>query len=96
MRRWRKRAAIAVAVVAVLAAAGFAYYRHRYPHGWSHCCDKQLMMALLTYDDRHDGWGTSCRRACWRSWRARPNHRLWQTDEAGCASRSAGAWWRGG
>jgi hypothetical protein len=56
MRRWTKRAAIAVAVVAVLAAAGFAYHRHRYPHGWSHCCDKQLMMALLAYADRHDGW----------------------------------------
>src|SRR5262245_52092311 len=56
MRRWKKRAAIAVAVVAVLAAAGFAYHRHRYPHGWSHCCDKQLWMALLEYADRHGGW----------------------------------------
>ena len=56
MRRWRNRAAIAVAVVAVLAAAGFAYHLRRYPHGWSHCCDKQLAMALLEYADRHDGW----------------------------------------
>jgi hypothetical protein len=40
----------------VLAAAGFAYHRHRYPHGWSHCCDKQLMFALLAYADRHGGW----------------------------------------
>ena len=56
MRRFTKRAVIAVAVVVALAAVGFAYYRHRYPHGWSHCCDKQLMMALLEYADRHDGW----------------------------------------
>ena len=56
MRRWRKRLVIAVAVVGVLATAGFAYYSHRYPYGWSHCCDKQLMFALLDYADRHDGW----------------------------------------
>ena len=56
MRRWKKRAAIAIAVVAVLAAAGFAYHRHHYPYGWSHCCDKQLMFALLDYADRHGGW----------------------------------------
>lgn len=55
MRR-RRRAAIAVAGVALLAAAGFAYHHHRYPHGRSHCCDKQLSMALLNYCDRHDGW----------------------------------------
>ena len=55
-RRWAKRGAIAVAVVVGLAAAGFAYYQHRYPYGRSHCCDKQLMLALLSYADRHDGW----------------------------------------
>jgi hypothetical protein len=56
MRRWGKRGVIAAAVVAVLTAAGFAHHRHRYPHGWSHCCDKQLEMALMTFADRHDGW----------------------------------------
>jgi hypothetical protein len=56
MRRWRKRVAITAAVVAILAAAGYVYYHQRYPHGWSHCCDKQLMFALLDYADRHGGW----------------------------------------
>jgi hypothetical protein len=48
--------AVGAAVGAALATAGFAYHHSRYPHGWSHCCDKQLMMALLDYADRHDGW----------------------------------------
>lgn len=56
MRRLTKRAAIVVAVVAVLAAVGYSSYRDRYPHGWSHCCDKQLMFALFAYADRHGGW----------------------------------------
>ena len=56
MRRWAKRGVVVVAVVGVLAALGFAYYQHRYPHGRSHCCDKQLMFALLSYADRHGGW----------------------------------------
>jgi hypothetical protein len=51
-----KRLAIATVVVAGLAAAGFAYHCHHYPHGWSHCCDKALMFALLDYADRHGGW----------------------------------------
>lgn len=56
MRRWTKRRTAAVAAVVVLAASAVAYYRHHYPYGRSHCCDKQLSMALLTYADRHDGW----------------------------------------
>ena len=56
MRRWRRRLVVAAVVVAVSAAAGLAYHRHRYPHGWSHCCDKQLASALLDYADRHSGW----------------------------------------
>ena len=56
MHRWMKRGSIAVAVVAVLVAAGLTYRQHRYPYGWSHCCDKQLVLALITYADRHDGW----------------------------------------
>jgi hypothetical protein len=56
MRRWKKRVALTSVVVAVLAAAGTAYYRHRYPHGWSHSCDKQLLMALMAHADRHGGW----------------------------------------
>jgi hypothetical protein len=56
MRRWVKRAVFAGIAVASLAAAGFAYYHYRYPYGWSHCCDKQLMFALMAYAERHDGW----------------------------------------
>src|SRR4051812_21641519 len=56
IRPRRKWAFAAVGLVAVLTAAGLAYYCHRFPHGWSHCCDKQLMMALLGYADRHGGW----------------------------------------
>lgn len=56
MRRWAKRGTIAASVIAVLTALGFAYYHHRYPYGWSHCCDKGLGFALLQYADEHDGW----------------------------------------
>jgi hypothetical protein len=56
MRRWGKLLAIAVVVVTAIAAAWSNYLRHRYPYGWSHCCDKQLMNALLQYADRHGGW----------------------------------------
>jgi hypothetical protein len=37
-------------------AAGYAYFRYRFPFGWSHCCDKQLSMALLGYADQNEGW----------------------------------------
>jgi hypothetical protein len=56
MNRWAKRGAVAAAVVALLALAGWAYHRQQYPFGWSHCCDKQLMFALLNYAERHGGW----------------------------------------
>lgn len=56
MSRKATRGAIAAAVVATLTLACFTYHRHRYPFGWSHCCDKQLMFALLSYADRHGGW----------------------------------------
>lgn len=59
MRTWIRRAAVPAAVVAILATAGFVYYRYQapvYPYGWSHCCDKQLTMALLEYSERHEGW----------------------------------------
>src|SRR4051794_37428248 len=54
--RWAKRVGIAAAAVAAVTASGFAYHRHRYPYGWSHCCDKGLRMGLLQYADQHDGW----------------------------------------
>jgi hypothetical protein len=33
----------------------WAYYHYRFPYGWSHCCDRQLMNALRTYAEDHDG-----------------------------------------
>ena len=56
MRRWKKRLAVCALAVVALATAGFAYHHYRYPYGWSHCCDKQLMLALLAYADLHGGW----------------------------------------
>jgi hypothetical protein len=56
MSRWRKRSLMIGAALTVLAASGFAYYKHKYPYGHSHCCDKQLYLALFVYADRHDGW----------------------------------------
>jgi hypothetical protein len=56
MRRRVKRW-IVIGAVAVLVVAGlYAYHRHRYPYGWSHCCDKQLYFALSDYADHNDGW----------------------------------------
>ena len=56
MPRWAKRGAMLLAVIGVLAAAGFAYRSYCYPHGWSHCCDKQLMFALQNYASQANGW----------------------------------------
>ncbi len=32
------------------------HHNHRYPYGWSHCCDKQLFFSLQEYADGHNGW----------------------------------------
>jgi hypothetical protein len=42
-------------LLGVIGALGYGYYRHRFPYGWSHCCDKQLMFALHQYAEDHDG-----------------------------------------
>src|SRR5262245_27795913 len=56
-RRRLTRALLSTAILALTAALlGAAWWRDRYPLGWSHCCDKQLMMALLMYADQHGGW----------------------------------------
>lgn len=47
-----------LAVLVVLGAVFFGgrhYYRWKFPYGWSHCCDKQLMMALDQYAEDHGG-----------------------------------------
>ncbi|MFN0197454.1 MAG: hypothetical protein ACKVT0_11975 [Planctomycetaceae bacterium] len=43
-------------VILLMIVSGFAYFKYRYPYGWSHCCDKQLASALSQYADIHDGW----------------------------------------
>jgi hypothetical protein len=59
MKSWVRRTCVVIAAVAIVGGVGYAYVRSQlpvYPYGWSHCCDKGLMMALLQYADRHDGW----------------------------------------
>ena len=55
MRRFVKPVALVSALFALLVVSGYGYYRHEYPYGWSHCCDKQLMFALHQYAEDHDG-----------------------------------------
>ena len=31
------------------------YFSWKYPYGWSHCCDKAMLMALLQYAEEHGG-----------------------------------------
>lgn len=33
----------------------FQWFRPHYPYGWSHACDKVLMLALARYSQDHDG-----------------------------------------
>src|SRR5262245_19376168 len=51
--RWRSGQFVAGLVV--LLALGYGFDRYRYPYGWSHCCDKQLMFALHWYAEHHGG-----------------------------------------
>ncbi|HET6574538.1 MAG TPA: hypothetical protein VFG68_13100 [Fimbriiglobus sp.] len=53
--RWRRFALAGVVLAAVLYLFGYWWWRDRYPYGWSHCCDKQLSMALRWYADEHGG-----------------------------------------
>ncbi|HEY2911503.1 MAG TPA: hypothetical protein VGI99_14725 [Gemmataceae bacterium] len=55
-KRWVRRGLLALVVVAGAATAGIAYHQHCYPYGWSHCCDKFLILQLEEYADSHDGW----------------------------------------
>jgi hypothetical protein len=51
----RKPLLVTIPLAAVLFGLGVAYYRYQYPYGWSHCCDKQLAMALANYADVNGG-----------------------------------------
>jgi hypothetical protein len=46
------RITVAIIIVAVM---GYAYYRYRYPFGWSHRCDIALHQALFEYAEEHNG-----------------------------------------
>jgi hypothetical protein len=53
--RWRRLSLAGVALATALSLLGYWWWRDRYPYGWSHCCDKQLSMALHLYADEHGG-----------------------------------------
>ena len=59
LARLIKRSAIGVVCLAVLLAAWmggvYAWHWHTFPYGFSHCCLKQLGMALGSYAEEHDG-----------------------------------------
>lgn len=52
MRGWLLRGAIALLVVVL---GLYAYYRHTFPYGASHCCDLLLAQALRDYAANHNG-----------------------------------------
>ena len=55
-----KKLAVSVSVVVFLILAFMAWgrwwYQHKYPYGFSHCCDSQLSHVLQMYAERHDGF----------------------------------------
>jgi hypothetical protein len=58
MFRLSRRRAIALGLLGIpgtLGLGGWIYYQWKYPYGYSHCCDKQLMFALLQYAEEHGG-----------------------------------------
>jgi len=61
-RRWLRWLCWSLFVLLVIAAAlvvlvvSMRYYEStQYPYGWSHCCDKALMLVLHGYARDHDG-----------------------------------------
>jgi hypothetical protein len=51
----KKLGLLALAIIGVVSAAGYGWYRHQYPYGWSHCCLKGLGLSLLQYAREHEG-----------------------------------------
>jgi len=56
MRRFIKWFIIVCVLIAGLTVAGYVWHRHRFPYGYSHCCDKMLWSELLRYAEVHSGW----------------------------------------
>lgn len=56
MRRLFNLRIIVVALLVVSLAGWWQWhYSWKYPYGWSHCCDKQLMFALHNFAEDHGG-----------------------------------------
>ncbi len=53
--RLRTKIAIWAVVLAAPFILGYAWWRHHYPYGWSHCCDTGLSMVLQNYAVTHGG-----------------------------------------
>ncbi len=51
----KARIAIVLLVIGALFAAAYGFYRHHYPFGMHHRCDKMLWFALINYADAHGG-----------------------------------------
>ncbi len=53
--KWRQLRVALLVAGAIVFGIVFAY-RSKYPYGYSHSCDKQLMFALHQYAQKYDGW----------------------------------------
>lgn len=51
----KKVLSTALIVLGVAFVSGFAYYRWKFPHGWSHCCIQIVASSLREYADDHEG-----------------------------------------
>lgn len=51
----KARIGIAVLVIGILFLAAYGFYRHHFPFGMYHRCDKQLWFALIEYAEAHEG-----------------------------------------
>ncbi len=47
--------AVSLVILGILAGAGYGWYQHTFPYGRSHCCLKQLGLALRNYADMNNG-----------------------------------------
>lgn len=52
-RRMRRCFVVAITVVAAAIASAYGYSRYKFPYGWTHCCDKQIYLALRNYAELH-------------------------------------------
>ena len=56
---WLRRIALVFLILlsgfGLLFGGAHVYMRWKYPYGWSHCCDKGLMLSLYQYAEDHGG-----------------------------------------